>query len=120
MRAVGNRVVVRNVNRNSMTAGGVAIPENLRGIPDQGVVTHVGRGGIDEDGALVPITDVKVGDWVLFERRKGQILRQTDGVEARMVKHEDVVAVFDVGEKAWVLCEGCHGAGVVQHPHPEE
>jgi chaperonin GroES len=67
-RSLHDRVVVKRIDAEEKTAGGIIIPDTAKEKPQQGEVTAVGPGGHDETGKLIPI-DVKVGDRVLFGKR---------------------------------------------------
>lgn len=113
MKATGNRVTVRKVLRNVKTTGGIDIPETQRAIPDQGVVTSIGRGYVNDDGDLVPITDIKIGDHILFEKRSGQIIKHS-GVEVRTIPYDMICGVLLTSDKPLVQCPECKGNGVVE------
>ena len=70
-RPLQDRVVVRRVEEDTKTAGGIIIPDTAKEKPMQGEVIAVGPGGRDEIGALVPL-DVKKGDRVLFGKWSGR------------------------------------------------
>lgn len=112
MKAVGNNVVVRAVKRRAETKGGIVIPQNARILTQEGIVVGVGSGYVHpEDGVVIPITDVKVGDRVLYVRRSGQAVTVGEQ-EMRVLPYPSVVAVVDVGDDIQV-CERCAGTGVV-------
>ena len=111
MRAIGDKVVVRKVLRTAITRGGVAIPENKRLIPQEGVVTSIGSGYVNHEGDVLPITDIKVGDRIQFERRAGQISYQGD-VELRTIAYNQCLVVLETGEDL-IECPMCNGNGVV-------
>ena len=69
-RPLGDRVVIRRVEEEAKTKGGIIIPDTAKEKPSQGEVTAVGPGGRDESGKLIPI-DIKVGDRVLFGKWSG-------------------------------------------------
>ena len=64
-RPLHDRVVVKRIDAEDKTAGGIIIPDTAKEKPSQGEITAVGTGGRDEAGKLIPI-DLKVGDRVLF------------------------------------------------------
>src|SRR5436853_2735557 len=89
------RVVVKRIDAEAKSAGGIILPDTAKEKPSQGEVIAVGPGGRDEAGKLIPI-DVKVGDRVLF----GKWLRtevKLDGVELLIMKESDVMGVIEEG-----------------------
>lgn len=112
MKAIGANVVVRRVLRKGLTEGGVVIPEQHREIPNQGVITSVGSGYINNKGNLIALSDLHVADRVMFVRRSGQITR-TLGKELRVLPYDTIVAVLVTDEEPLVLCPKCKGDGVV-------
>ena len=78
-RPLHDRVVVKRIDAEEKTAGGIIIPDTAKEKPPQGEVVAVGPGGRDEAGKLIPI-DVKVGDRVLFGKWSGTEVK-IDGVE---------------------------------------
>src|SRR5713101_2721884 len=69
-RPLHDRVVVKRIDAEEKTAGGIIIPDTAKEKPSQGEITAVGPGGRDENGKLIPI-DLKVGDRVLFGKWSG-------------------------------------------------
>ncbi|MGV3633485.1 MAG: co-chaperone GroES, partial [Pseudorhodoplanes sp.] len=78
-RPLHDRVVVKRIESDEKTAGGIIIPDTAKEKPQQGEVVAVGPGGRDETGKLIPI-DVKKGDVVLFGKWSGTEVK-IDGVE---------------------------------------
>ena len=78
-RPLHDRVVVKRIEADDKTAGGIIIPDTAKEKPQQGEVIAVGPGGRDESGKLIPI-DVKAGDTVLFGKWSGTEVK-IDGVE---------------------------------------
>jgi co-chaperonin GroES (HSP10) len=70
-RPLHDRVVVKRIDAEDKTAGGIIIPDSAKEKPSQGEITAVGPGGRDEAGKLIPI-DLKVGDRVLFGKWSGK------------------------------------------------
>ena len=91
-RPLHDRVLVRRVEAEEKTAGGIIIPDTAKEKPSQGEITSVGPGGRDENGKLIPI-DVKVGDRVLFGKWSGTEVK-LDGVEYLIMKESDVMGVL--------------------------
>jgi chaperonin GroES len=91
-RPLHDRVVVKRINPDAKTKGGIIIPDTAREKPQQGEVVAVGPGGRDEAGKLIPI-DVKVGDKVLFGKWSGTEV-VLDGDELLIMKESDVMGVL--------------------------
>ena len=92
-RPLHDRVVVRRIEENTKTAGGIIIPDTAKEKPIQGEVIAVGPGARDEAGRLVPI-DVKKGDKVLFGKWSGTEVK-IDGQELLIMKESDILGVID-------------------------
>ena len=93
-RPLHDRVVVKRIEAEEKTAGGIIIPDTAKEKPQQGEVVSVGPGGRDEAGKLIPI-DVKPGDRVLFGKWSGTEVK-LDGVEYLIMKESDIMGVLDV------------------------
>jgi chaperonin GroES len=91
-RPLHDRVVVKRINPETKTKGGIIIPDTAREKPQQGEVVAVGPGGRDEAGKLIPI-DIKVGDKVLFGKWSGTEV-VLDGDELLIMKETDVMGVL--------------------------
>ena len=91
-RPLHDRVVVKRIDAEEKTAGGIIIPDTAKEKPQQGEVTAVGPGGRDESGKLIPI-DVKAGDRVLFGKWSGTEVK-IDGVEYLIMKESDIMGVL--------------------------
>jgi chaperonin GroES len=92
-RPLHDRVVVKRIDAESKTTGGIVIPDAAKEKPQTGEITAVGPGGRDEAGKLLPI-DLKVGDKVLFGKWSGTEVK-LDGVELLIMKESDVMGVLD-------------------------
>jgi chaperonin GroES len=92
-RPLHDRVVVRRIEAEEKTAGGIIIPDTAKEKPQQGEVIAVGPGGRDETGKLIPI-DLKVGDRVLFGKWSGTEVK-IDGEEYLIMKESDVMGVLE-------------------------
>ncbi|MBS9476086.1 co-chaperone GroES [Ancylobacter radicis] len=92
-RPLHDRVVVKRVDAETKTAGGIIIPDTAKEKPSQGEVVAVGPGARDEAGKLVPL-DVKAGDRVLFGKWSGTEVK-IDGVDYLIMKESDVLGVID-------------------------
>jgi chaperonin GroES len=91
-RPLHDRVVVKRIDAEEKTAGGIIIPDTAKEKPQQGEVIAVGPGGRDEQGKLIPI-DVNVGDRVLFGKWSGTEVK-LDGVEYLIMKESDIMGVL--------------------------
>jgi chaperonin GroES len=91
-RPLHDRVVVRRIDAEAKTAGGIIVPDTVKEKPQQGEVVAVGPGGRDEAGKLIPI-DVKAGDRVLFGKWSGTEVK-IDGVEYLIMKEGDIMGVL--------------------------
>jgi chaperonin GroES len=91
-RPLHDRVVVRRIDAEAKTLGGIIIPDSAKEKPQQGDVVSVGPGGRDESGKLVPI-DIKAGDRVLFGKWSGTEVK-IDDVEYLIMKESDVMGVL--------------------------
>jgi chaperonin GroES len=92
-RPLHDRVVVKRVEEDTKTKGGIIIPDTAQEKPMQGKVISVGPGGRDESGKLIPI-DVKKGDTVLFGKWSGTEVK-IDGDELLIMKESDIMGVLD-------------------------
>jgi len=92
-RPLHDRVVVRRVESETKSAGGIIIPDTAAEKPQQGEVLAVGPGARDETGKVVPL-DVKVGDKVLFGKWSGTEVK-IDGQELLIMKESDIMGVLD-------------------------
>jgi chaperonin GroES len=91
-RPLHDRVVVKRIDAEEKTAGGIIIPDSAKEKPSQGEVIAVGPGGRDESGKLIPI-DVQVGDRVLFGKWSGTEVK-IDGKELLIMKESDIMGVL--------------------------
>jgi chaperonin GroES len=92
-RPLHDRVVVKRLDAEQKTAGGIIIPDTVKEKPQQGEVVAIGPGGRDEAGKLIPI-DLKVGDTVLFGKWSGTEVK-IDDVELLIMKESDIMGVLD-------------------------
>jgi chaperonin GroES len=91
-RPLHDRVVVKRIDAEEKTRGGIIIPDTAKEKPSQGEVTAVGPGGRDEAGKLIPI-DIKVGDRVLFGKWSGTEIK-LDGEELLIMKESGIMGVL--------------------------
>jgi chaperonin GroES len=91
-RPLHDRVVVRRIEADAKTAGGIIIPDTAKEKPQEGEVIAVGPGGRDESGQLIR-PDVKAGDKVLFGKWSGTEVK-LDGEELLIMKESDIMGVI--------------------------
>ena len=92
-RPLHDRVVVRRIDAEEKSAGGIIIPDTAKEKPQQGEVVAVGPGARDEHGKLTPL-DVKAGDTVLFGKWSGTEVK-IDGEELLIMKESDIMGVLE-------------------------
>lgn len=97
-RPLHDRVVVRRVDEEARTAGGIIIPDTAKEKPMQGEIVAVGPGARDEAGNIVPL-DVKVGDQVLFGKWSGTEVK-IDGKELLIMKETDIMGIIEGTSKS--------------------
>ncbi len=93
-----DRVVVRRVESEEKTAGGLIIPDSAKEKPAEGEIVAVGAGARDDDGDRIAL-DVKVGDRVLFGKWSGTEVT-IDGEELLIMKEADIMGIMDNGKAA--------------------
>ena len=96
-RPLHDRVVVKRIDAEEKSKGGIIIPDTAKEKPSQGQVVAVGPGGRDEAGKIIP-PDVKAGDRVLFGKWSGTEVK-LDGEELLIMKESDIMGVLE-GRKA--------------------
>jgi chaperonin GroES len=92
-RPLHDRVVVKRIEEDTKTAGGIIIPDTAKEKPQQGEVIAVGPGARDETGKIVPL-DLKAGDRVLFGKWSGTEVK-IDGQELLIMKESDILGVLE-------------------------
>src|ERR1700690_1453015 len=92
-RPLHDRVVVRRIESDERTAGGIIIPDTVKEKPQEGEIIAVGAGARDENGKIVAL-DVKVGDRVLFGKWSGTEVK-LDGKELLIMKESDIMGVIE-------------------------
>ena len=92
-RPLHDRVLVRRLEGEEKTAGGIIIPDTAKEKPQEGEVVSVGAGGRDDAGKLVAL-DVKAGDKILFGKWSGTEVK-VDGEELLIMKESDILGVID-------------------------
>ncbi|NWH07562.1 MAG: co-chaperone GroES [Alphaproteobacteria bacterium] len=96
-RPLGDRVVVKRIQEDTKTAGGIIIPDTAKEKPQEGEVLAVGPGARDEDGERIAM-DVEVGDRVLFGKWSGTEVK-LDGEDLLIMKESDIMGVIE-GKKS--------------------
>ena len=91
-RPLHDRVVVKRIDAEAKTKGGIIIPDTVKEKPQEGEVVAVGPGGRDESGKLVPV-EVKPGNRVLFGKWSGTEVK-LDGEELLIMKESDIMGVL--------------------------
>ena len=97
-RPLGDRVLVRRVEEEAKTKGGIIIPDTAKEKPQEGEVIAVGPGARDEDGKRIPM-DVKAGDRILFGKWSGTEVK-IDGEDLIIMKESDILGLIDAPAKA--------------------
>jgi chaperonin GroES len=92
-RPLHDRVVVRRIDADEKTAGGIIIPDTAKDKPQEGEVVAVGPGGRNEKGELMPL-ELKAGDRILFGKWSGTEVK-IDGEDLLIMKESDVLGVID-------------------------
>ena len=93
VRPLHDRVVVKRLEEEEKTVGGIIIPDTAKEKPQQGKVIAVGKGRILEDGKIIPLV-VKEGDRVLFSKYAGTEIK-IDGDEHLIMREDDILAIFE-------------------------
>jgi chaperonin GroES len=91
IRPLHDRVLVKRLDAENKSAGGIVIPDTAGEKPDQGEVVAIGKGKILEDGKVRPL-DVKVGDRILFGKYSGQAVK-VEGTEYLVMREDDIMGV---------------------------
>ena len=92
-RPLHDRVVVKRIEAEEKTAGGIIIPDTAKEKPMEGEIVAVGPGARDEQGKLVPL-DVKAGDRILFGKWSGTEVK-LDGEELLIMKESDIMGIIE-------------------------
>jgi chaperonin GroES len=97
-RPLHDRVLVRRIDADEKTAGGIIIPDTAKEKPQRGEVIAVGAGTRSEDGKLTPL-DVKTGDEVLFGKWSGTEVK-IDGEDLLIMKEGDILGIVEAAQAA--------------------
>ncbi len=93
LRPLNDRIIVKRLEEETRSAGGIIIPDSAKEKPIQGKVLAVGKGKVKEDGGRVEM-DVKVDDTVLFGKYAGQDVKHNDE-ELLILREDDILAIID-------------------------
>jgi chaperonin GroES len=93
LRPLQDRIIVKRLEEETMTAGGIFIPETAKEKPQKGEVIAVGKGKKTEDGKVLPV-DVKKGDKVLFGKYAGTEIK-IDGQEYLIMREDDILGIME-------------------------
>ncbi|NLN38777.1 MAG: co-chaperone GroES [Smithella sp.] len=93
IRPLQDRIIVKRLEEEEKTKGGIIIPDTAKEKPIEGKVIAVGKGKKTEEGKLIPL-DVKVGDKVLFSKYGGTDIK-IDGVEYLIMREDDILGVIE-------------------------
>ncbi len=90
---LGDRVVVKPLEAEAKTKGGIVLPDTAKEKPQEGEVVAVGKGKVLDSGAVQAL-EVKVGDRVLYGKYSGNEITSKDGQELLIMREEDILAVI--------------------------
>jgi len=96
-RPLHDRVLVRRVEEDTKTAGGIIIPDSAQEKPSEGEIVSAGSGTKSEEGKVTPL-DVKAGDRVLFGKWSGTEVK-VNGEELLIMKESDILGIIEGGKK---------------------
>ena len=92
IRPLHDRIIVKRIEEEEKTKGGIIIPDTAKEKPSEGKVIAVGKGKVEKDGKVTPL-DVKEGDTVLFGKYSGQEIK-LDGEEYLIMREEEILGVI--------------------------
>lgn len=90
---LGDRVVVKPLEAENKSKGGIVIPDTAKEKPQEGKIMAVGKGKVSESGQLQPL-EVKAGDKVLYGKYSGSEITTKDGEELLIMKEDDILAII--------------------------
>jgi len=93
IRPLQDRVIVKRLEEEEKTKGGIIIPDTAKEKPQEGKVIAVGKGKVTEDGKVIPL-DVKVGDKILFGKYAGTEVK-IGGEEHLIMREEDILGIIE-------------------------
>ncbi len=93
IRPLQDRVIVKRIEEEEKSKGGIIIPDTAKEKPQEGKVVAVGKGKVNDDGKIIPL-DVKVNDRVLFGKYSGSEIN-IDGEEHMIMREEDILGIIE-------------------------
>jgi chaperonin GroES len=93
IRPLQDRVIVKRIEEEEKTKGGIIIPDTAKEKPQEGKVIAVGKGKVNDDGKLTPL-DVKVGDKILFGKYSGSEIKM-NGEEHLIMREDDILGIIE-------------------------
>lgn len=90
---LGDRVVVKQLEAEAKTKGGILLPDTAKEKPQEGEVVAVGKGKVLDNGTVQPL-EVKVGDKILYGKYSGNEITTKDGEDLLIMREEDILAVI--------------------------
>jgi chaperonin GroES len=93
IRPLQDRVIVKRIQEEEKTKGGIIIPDTAKEKPQEGKVIAVGKGKVNDEGKVTPL-DVKVGDRILFGKYSGSEIK-LDGEEHLILREDDILGVLE-------------------------
>jgi chaperonin GroES len=93
IRPLQDRVIVKRIEEEEKTKGGIIIPDTAKEKPQEGKVIAVGKGKVNDDGKLTPL-DVKVGDKILFGKYSGSEIK-LNGEEHLIMREDDILGIVE-------------------------
>jgi len=93
IKPLGDRVVIKPLEAESKTKGGIVLPDSAKEKPQEGKVVAVGKGRVLENGSL-EAPEVKVGDKVLYGKYSGNEITTKEGEELLIMRQEDILAII--------------------------
>jgi len=93
IRPLQDRVIVKRIEEEEKTKGGIIIPDSAKEKPQEGKVIAVGKGKVTEDGKVIPL-DVKAGDRILFGKYSGTEVK-IEGEEHLIMREEDILGIIE-------------------------
>lgn len=94
LRPLGDRLIVKPIEREETTPGGIVLPETAKEKPQEGEVIAVGPGRRDDEGERIPM-EVKVGDRVLFAKYAGTEVKLSEDEKVLVLKESDILAIVE-------------------------
>lgn len=93
LRPLQDRIIVKRLEEETVTAGGILIPDTAKEKPQRGEIIAVGKGKVTEDGKVLPV-DVKAGDKVLFGKYAGTEIK-IEGQDYLIMREDDILGVIE-------------------------